>query len=142
MLIKLKKMEAAKFGDLIYASVKRVLSEYNDPVDQGALMQALVSGNLEAWAIKHDEDAIGLITTSSWVSSVSNKVALLVYSIEVFNHKPLTAEFVENIFNELRDYAKKRGAGSIIGYTKNTSIINFAERVGADTSVRTIEIEV
>jgi len=142
MLIKLTKMEAAKFGDLIYASVERVLSDYNDPVDKGRLMQALVSGVLEAWVVKYEESAIGIITTSSWGSAISNKVALLVYTIEVFDHRHLTKEFIEDVFDELRKYAKKMGAVSIIGYTKNNSIVNIAKRLGADVDVRTVEIEV
>ena len=95
------------------------------------LLAWLMEGRLHCWVNSTGDKVDGVVTTCFVQDTPFDTFSLLVFSLWA-SRKHGASEDWENGFARLLEFAKQYKANSVLFFTKNPSVAEFARRQGAD----------
>lgn len=142
MLVKLLPDNVARNWD----TIKFAISESLPPVagegltKMNNILEALLAGSLECWVSVFDEKIKAIGTTQVLHDAISDTHNLCIYSFYSYTNMG-NSEWAEEL-NTLKRYAESRGCVRIIAYTKIPALVQLIQRLGGETDVTVLSINI
>jgi hypothetical protein len=143
MLIRLTPSQIEKYSDLIIDAVEKSMPPYtySSYMKSNEVLRALLADNMQCWIIHNESVGIaGIAVTAIMPDFYTHTRNLLIYSL--YGIKPIEPnEWIESL-KTLKKFAKAKGCYRIIAYTDMPNVISLVRKLGGDTSITFISIEV
>lgn len=151
MLIKLTPSQITTYSNLIVRSVEESMPPYtySSYMKTNHVLESLMSGFMQCWFIynqgKKTEvdisiEPLGIMVTSILPDFYTKTTNLLIYSL--FGIHKITPDIWIDGITTLKKFAKDRGCFRVIAYSDIPNIISIVKKLGGDTSITFISIEV
>lgn len=141
ILLRLLPDQVMTYWDEIKQHISLALPPYvaNDTQSMLHIQEELLNGLLDCWICAEDVKMVnvyGIATTKFIADPVSRTKNMLVYTVNTVSVHP------RDLWQLCRDkfsaYAKSYGCSNILAYSNNPTMLDIAERLGADTSYRLV----
>lgn len=93
------------------------------------IMTFLMDGSMQLW-LAHEDKPKGIVLTTLSTDKVTFGRALLIYGLYKF--EIVRPELIQSSFETLRIFAKENNCQSITAYTNDKTILNMANKIGAN----------
>lgn len=145
MLVKILKSKVDKVWSIIAPMIKRAMPNVFGTSDRNMVnvLESMLSGDLTGWWIYDEQDEpqlLGLVTTHFTYDIHGGDKNLTVYTIYGINNIP-KGIWMEG-FKTLAKYAEANNCKDIIAYTSLEGVKSIASKLGADTSITLIRMEI
>jgi hypothetical protein len=125
------------FAPAIYKSLPVGKPSYDMMV---SVLEAILLERLLVWEYYEDGKPVFIMTTKMHHDNVVKNRKLLIYSIT--GMKKVTSPMIVETVKMLKKYGKSNMCESIIAFVENEIIINYLQKLGAQTDFRLIEMEI
>ncbi len=146
MLIRLLPDDVSKMWDVIKDAIVPVLPPTGRPTEdvENEVLSACLKGILTVWVLgKHNGNSFNVYvvgTTMPILDTPTNTWSLLIYTLRAL--RPVPKELWIEGYDKLRRYAKSNNLSAICGYTDVPQVVELVKKLGGDTSVTYLTLEV